>query len=74
MALLKWSQMENGTWNGKLGPYTLMTVALHKSDNAPDEWWVHPKVPGLKSCPARTDEEGKMIAQEQFARWLMEVV
>ena len=66
---LVWSQAGNGCWNGKAGPYTLMVVAFHET--GPDAgWWVHPKLPGLKSQEVQDEVTGKVAGERLFREWL----
>jgi hypothetical protein len=43
---LAWSKAQNGNWNGKRGPFTLMAVTFHADIGA---WMVHSKLPGLRT-------------------------
>lgn len=67
--MLKWSQATNGNWNGKAGPYTIMVVAI----NLNDDYWLHPKLPGLKSQKVEDWVEGRDIGDHLFSEWLMAI-
>jgi len=50
--------------------FTLSVVALHVGDG----FWVHPKLPGLKSVRVGSEKEGCDIAMKQCQDWLKEVL
>jgi hypothetical protein len=58
---LSWSQMQSGTWNGKVGPYTFFTVAWHTDDH---RFFVGSKLPGQKTYPVGSVAEGRKVAQK----------
>jgi hypothetical protein len=64
--------MGNGNWNGKRGQFTIMVVAFH-DDEHKKAWYVHPKLPGLKSERVKTAEVGKLVGDALFEGWIMEV-
>lgn len=68
---LTWSQAQNGNWNGKRGPFTLMVVAFH--DDGGGVWMVHSKLPGVRTVleflgPGAAQE----VADGLFAEWVKE--
>jgi hypothetical protein len=52
------SRMESGVINCKIGAITLFVVAYHAGDG----YFVHSKLPGLKSVRVGCDEEGVTVA------------
>ena len=68
---LTWSQAGNGNWNGKAGPYTLVTVDYHDAA-VMSGWWVHPKLPGLKGQRTLDEITGRVAGDRIFQEWLME--
>ena len=63
---LTWSPDKTGNWNGKVGPYTLFTVAFHTGERA---FSVFPKLPGLKSVRVGSPEEGRRVAAGLWRRY-----
>jgi hypothetical protein len=66
MRPLKWSQNKAGTLNGKVGDFTLFTVAYYPERG----YFVAPKLPGLnKTIPVNSEEEGKRKAEALYQRY-----
>ena len=63
---LTWSQGKTGNLNGKVGPYTLFTVAFHTRERA---FFVFSKLPGLKSVRVGSPEEGRRVAAGLWRRY-----
>jgi hypothetical protein len=57
--------MQTGTWNGKVGQTTLMTVAWY----AKRGWFVAPKLPGLKTVNVGSEQEGMRLAENLWGTW-----
>ena len=64
--LLSWSQ-EKEVYNGKIKPCqdTLFVVAYHVGEG----WFVHPKLPGLKSIKVESLAEGMQRSEEVCRNW-----
>jgi hypothetical protein len=62
---LQWSQMQSGTWNGKVGQTTIMVVAWHLGRG----WFVAPKLPGLKTVNVESEQTGKRVAANLWSSW-----
>ncbi len=66
MRQLTWSQTKAGTLNGKVGNFTLFTVAYYPERG----YFVAPKLPGLnKTIPVNSKEEGKRKAEALYQRY-----
>lgn len=69
---LTWSPAQNGNWNGKRGPFTLMVVAFH--DDGGGVWMVHSKLPGVRTVMKFQEVAlAQKIADGLFAEWVDEV-
>ena len=69
-SILKWSRAQSGVLNLKAGwGITLFVVAYHSGDG----YYVHPKLPGLKSIKVGSETEGQTTAIKQCLRWFAEV-
>ncbi len=67
MLPLKWSRMESGNLNGKVGPVTLFTVNWHTGVR---RWFVASKLPGLnRPIPATAESHGMMVAEECWRQY-----
>ena len=66
MQPLSWTPDKTGNLNGKVGPYTLFTVAFHTGERA---FFVFPKLPGLKSVRVGSPEEGRRVAAGLWRRY-----
>jgi hypothetical protein len=66
MRQLTWSQNKAGTLNGKVGDFTLFTVAYYPERG----YFVAPKLPGLnKTIPVNSEEEGRRKAEALYQRY-----
>jgi hypothetical protein len=66
MRQLTWSQNKAGTLNGKVGDFTLFTVAYYPERG----YFIAPKLPGLnKTIPVNSEEEGKRKAEALYQRY-----
>jgi hypothetical protein len=66
MRKLIWSQNKAGTLNGKVGDFTLFTVAYYPERG----YFIAPKLPGLnKTIPVNSEEEGRRKAEALYQRY-----
>jgi hypothetical protein len=66
MRQLKWSRNEAGTLNGKVGPFTLFTIAYYPQRG----YFVAPKLPGLtKTILVNSEEAGQKKAEALYQRY-----
>ena len=66
---LQWSQAKTGTWNGKVGAITLITVDYYAGRG----WFVAPKLPGLQTITVGSEQEGKSLAEKLWAKWCQDL-
>lgn len=67
MKRLVWSRTAVGSWNAKIGPVTFFVLAWHKDEQV---WYVHPKLPGIKSVTSTCEGTCRLLAEELYARFL----
>jgi hypothetical protein len=63
---LKWSKNAAGNHNGKVGPYTLMTVCWQDGRG----WFVSPKLPGLKTVDVASLIQGQYKAERMYQKFM----
>jgi hypothetical protein len=64
------SRMKSGVINCKIAAITLFVVAYHAGEG----YFVHPKLPGLKSVRVGCDEEGVTVAIKMYQQFVKELL
>jgi len=67
---LKWSKNGAGNHNGKVGPYTLMTVCWQDGRG----WFVSPKLPGLKPVDVASVADGQVKAERLYLEFMAAII
>ena len=68
---LKWTRMQSGTLNGKIGNLTLVTVAYHTGDR---RFFVSSKMPGGRTFPVNSETEGIHVAENVYSKFVALIV